>query len=406
MTVQEIRSHFPALSRAHAGYPVAYFDGPGGTQVPSQVAEAMSKYLLHHNANTHWVFPTSVETDAALLGARQAVADFLHCEPGEVSFGNNMTTLTFHLSRTLARDWSSGDEIVVTELDHHANIDTWKSILGEHDIKVREAPFDTSTGQLIWSEFERLLNDRTRLVAFGAASNALGTINNVKKATELAHGVGAKIFVDAVHYASHELIDVKEFNCDFLACSAYKWYGPHVGVLYSKASHLPDLAVPKLAPAPNEGSERLETGTLNHEGIVGTGAAVDFISSIGVGETRREKLKSAFGIIHQNGQTLVEGLWRKLGNIDQVQLFGPDPTQQRTPTISFIVTGKKSADVARYLANNYGVFVSDGDFYASTVIEKLGLVDQGLVRVGCVCYTSEEEVDRLVKGVEEFANLD
>jgi len=400
----KIRSSFPALERKHAGFPVAYFDGPGGTQVSRQVADAMTDYLLHHNANTHWVYPTSVETDELLLEAKQAVADFLNCDVAEVSFGANMTTLTFHLARTLARDWSPGDEIVVTELDHHANVDTWESILGEHEIVVRKAPFDTSTGQLIWSEFENLLNPKTRLVAFGAASNALGTINEVRRAAEAAHKVGAKIFVDAVHYASHELVDVKEFDCDFLACSAYKWYGPHVGVLYSKKEHLAGLSVPKLAPAPNEGGERLETGTLNHEGIVGTGAAVDFMASIGEGDSRRAKLESAFSMMHESGMALISKLWNELQEIDGVQTFGPSPSENRTATLSFVVKDAPSAEVAKYLADNFGVFVSDGDFYASTVVSRLGLVEQGLVRVGCACYTTEEEIDRLLKGVQEFVD--
>jgi len=401
-TLQFIRSNFPALERQHAGYPVAYFDGPGGTQVPRQVTEAITDYLLNHNANTHWVYPTSVETDELLMGAKSAVADFLNCDVGEVSFGANMTTMTFHLARTLARDWKPGSEIVVTDLDHHANVDTWMSILSEHDIAVKHVPFDVNTGQLIWSEFEKALSEKTSLVALGAASNALGTINDVRRAADMTHAVGAKIFVDAVHYASHELVDVKEFDCDFLACSAYKWYGPHVGILFSKSEHLADLQVPKLQPAPNDGAERLETGTLNHEGIVGTGAAVDFIASIGEGDNRREKLQTAFSLIHEAGVQLLSKLWTALSEIETVQVFGPAPDGKRTSTLSFIVGDHPSAEVAKYLADHFGVFVSDGDFYASTVVEKLGLASQGLVRIGCACYTSEEEIDRLITGLKKF----
>ena len=399
-----IRSSFPALKRKHAGYPVAYFDGPGGTQVPSQVADSITDYLLHHNANTHWVFPTSVETDELLLGAKQACADLLNCDKAELSFGANMTTLTFHLARTLARDWNPGDEIVVTELDHHANVDTWQSVLAEHEVVVRKVPFDTSTGQLVWSELERLLNPKTKLLAFGAASNALGTVNQVRRAADAAHKVGAKIFVDAVHYASHELVDVKEFDCDFLACSAYKWYGPHVGVLFSKKEHLSGLKVPKLAPASDEGGERLETGTLNHEGIVGTGAAIDFMASLGIGENRRSKLESAFAMIHESGIALISKLWTALQEIDGVQTFGPPPTEHRTATLSFVIKDIPSAKLAKYLADNFGVFVSNGDFYATTVLSRLGLTEQGMVRVGCACYTSEEEIDRLIRGVKEFVD--
>lgn len=397
-----IRSSFPALERQFADYPVAYFDGPGGTQVPSQVVDAMSNYLLHHNANTHWVYPTSVETDKLLHGAKQAVSDFLNCSIEEVSFGANMTTLTFHLARTLARDWNAGDEIIVTELDHHANVDTWESVLGEHQIVVRKVPFDVRNGQLLWSEFEKLLNAKTRLVAFGAASNALGTINDVRRAADAAHAVGAKIFVDAVHYASHQLVDVKEFDCDFLTCSAYKWYGPHVGVLFSKEELLSDLKVPKLAPASNRGGERLETGTLNHEGIVGTGAAIDFMASLGEGIDRRSKLLSAFDQMHEMGHFLITRLWNGLQEIEGVRTFGPGPNENRTATLSFVVKDVSSSEVAKYLAENFGIFVSDGDFYASTVVSKLDLVEQGLVRVGCACYSTEEEIDRLLNGVREF----
>jgi cysteine desulfurase family protein (TIGR01976 family) len=397
-----IRSQFPALSRLHNGHPVAYFDGPGGTQVPSRVPDAMTEYLLHHNANTHWSYPTSAETDQAIMDARIAVGDFINASPAEVVFGNNMTTITFHLARALGRNWGLGDEVVVTELDHHANVAPWRALARERGITIRTVPFSVETGQLDWDALERAINKRTKLVAIGAASNALGTITDVAAAARLAHAVGALIFVDAVHYAAHGLIDVRLAECDFLACSAYKFYGPHAGFLFGKLPLLSSLDVPKLDPAPEEAPERLETGTQNHEGIVGTGAAVDFIASLGSGDTRRQRIVTAMGALHAASDTLVRRLWTGLGAINSVQRFGPSPDEPRTPTVSFVVDAVSSEAVAVSLAKR-GVFLSHGDFYAATVVERLGRAADGVVRAGCACYTTMEEVDRLLEGVEAVA---
>jgi cysteine desulfurase family protein (TIGR01976 family) len=390
------------LERVHNRFPVAYFDGPGGTQVPRRVVDAMADYLFHHNANTHWSYPTSAETDAAIDGARLAVADFINASPAEVVFGNNMTTITFHLSRALGRSWGPGDEVVVTELDHHANIAPWTALAKEHGITIRSVPFSVETGQLDWTALETAITPRTRLLAIGAASNALGTITDVAAAAKLAHAVGALVFVDAVHYAAHGLIDVRLADCDFLACSAYKFYGPHAGFLYGKHDLLTTADVPRLEPAPNEAPERLETGTQNHEGIVGTGAALDFIASMGSGQSRRERIVTAMAALHAHGDALVRQLWNGLGDIAGVRLFGPTPDASRTPTVSFIVDGVPSEQVAIALAK-HGVFVSHGDFYAATVIERLGHSEDGVVRAGCACYTTPDEVDRLVSGVEAVA---
>src|SRR5204863_714414 len=239
--VEEIRRCFPALTRTHHGYPVAYFDGPGGTQVPQPVVEAMNDYLYHKNANTHWAYPTSEETDTMIDSARNALADFLNASPSEIVFGANMTTLTFHLARALGHDCGPEDEIVVTELDHHANIAPWLTLEKERGVKVRMVKMILETGELDWEDFSRQLTGRTKLVALGAASNALGTINDVRRAVEMAHSLGAQIFVDAVHYAPHELVDVRDWNCDFLSCSAYKFYGPHIGILYGRHDRLGSL---------------------------------------------------------------------------------------------------------------------------------------------------------------------
>ena len=402
-SVDEIRSHFPALNRKQNGYPVAYFDGPGGTQVPRAVADAMVDYLYHHNANTEWAYPTSAETDEALANAREAFADFLNASPEEIVFGANMTTLNFHLSRALGRSMKAGDEIIVTELDHHANVDPWRELARDRDLCVRTVKLIPETGQLDWDDFERAINGRTKLVAMGAASNALGTISDVKRAGKMAHDAGAKMFVDAVHNAPHTLPDVRKLDCDFLACSAYKFNGPHIGVLYAKRDLLESARFPKLIPAHDSAPERAETGTLNHEGIVGAGAAVDFFASLAQGGgTRPEKLTAVFGEIHSRNAVLLEQLWAGLGAVDGVRLYGPSPELPRTPTVAFTVKGKQSRRVATALAE-LGVFVSHGDFYATTVIERLGLSDEGLVRAGCAIYTSADEVSRLIEGVRSLA---
>ncbi len=396
----EIRRHFPALTRVHNGYPVAYFDGPGGTQVPRTVVEAMNDYLFHHNANTHWAYPTSEETDAIIDSARGVLADFLNARSAEIVFGANMTTLTFHLARALAPEFARGDEIVITELDHHANIAPWRRLEKEWGVIVRIAKMIPEMGELDWEDFSRQIKRRTKLVAIGAASNALGTINNVQRAREMAHAVGAKIFVDAVHYAPHGLIDVREWDCDFLACSAYKFYGPHLGILYGRRELLESLDFPKLIPAPDSGPERAETGTQNHEGMAGAAAAVNFLASLANAPTRRERLELAFRQLHERGKALIEQLWNGLQEMSHVRVYGPPPDKLRTPTIAFTVNDMSSTQVAKKLAER-GLFLSDGDFYAMTVIERLG--QSGVVRAGCACYTTEEEVERLLAAVPALA---
>jgi cysteine desulfurase family protein (TIGR01976 family) len=398
----EICAHFPALKRQHNDYPVAYFDGPGGTQVPRSVAEAVTDYLFHHNANTHWAYPTSEETDAIIARSRQTLADFFNASADEIAFGANMTTLTFHLSRTLGRGWGAGDEIVVTELDHHANVAPWQALAIERGVTVRTARMVAETGQLDWDHLEQLVGKRTRLLAIGAASNALGTINDLERAVRLARAVGALVFVDAVHYAPHALIDVRAMDCDFLACSAYKFYGPHIGVLCGKYDWLQSLDFPKLIPAPDTAPERVETGTQNQEGIAGAAAAVDFLASLVEGGTRRERLRAVYDELHARGQALVTRLWEGLSAIKGVTLYGPPPAEPRTPTISFTVSGRPSIEVSRHLVKR-GIFASHGDFYAKTAIERLGQAREGVVRAGCACYTTEEEVERFIDSVSEIA---
>jgi cysteine desulfurase family protein (TIGR01976 family) len=398
-----IRARFPALERRESGRPVAFFDGPGGTQVPRAVAEAVTDYLLRHNANTHWRYPTSEETDAMLAAARGTVADFLGGEASEIVFGANMTTLTFHVARSLARGWREGDEVVVTELDHHANVDPWRALEREREIVVRRIPVVPETAQLDLGVLPELLRPRTRLVAVGAASNAVGTVNDVASVAAAAHANGSLLFVDAVHYAPHALVDVKALGADLLACSPYKFYGPHTGVLWGRRELLESLEVSKLEPASDAAPERIETGTLNHEGIVGTGAAVDFLASLaGAGGERRASLAQTFAALHARGEALFRKMWEGLGAIPGVKLYGPPPGAPRTPTVAFALAGRDSGDVAAALAKR-GVFVTHGDFYATTLVKRLGHATDGLVRAGCACYTTAEEVDRLVTGVREIA---
>ncbi|MGP0064228.1 MAG: cysteine desulfurase-like protein [Isosphaeraceae bacterium] len=404
-----IREDFPALQRLHQGYPVAYFDGPGGTQVPRAVADAVTDYLIHHNANTHWAFPTSIETDAALATARQTFADFLNASPSEIAFGPNMTTLTFHLARALGRSLGHGDAVVVTELDHHANIDPWRALERDRGITILQVKMIPETGQLDWDDLDRCLNDhRCRLLAIGAASNALGTINDIPRAVAMAREAEALTFVDAVHYAPHQIVDVQAWGCDFLACSAYKFYGPHVGVLYGKRERLEALDVPKLEPAPDHAPERIETGTQNHEGIVGAAAAVNYLASLTVGPSggeplsRRARLQAALGALHERGSALLVRLWEGLSEVQGVRLYGPPPDASRTPTLSLALAACPAEEAGRRLAER-GIFASHGNFYAATVARRLDVGRDGLVRIGCACYSTEVEIDRVIDAVRAIA---
>jgi cysteine desulfurase family protein (TIGR01976 family) len=400
--VEAIRAHFPALERIHRGLPVAYFDGPGGTQVPRAVVDAMAEQMLEHNGNRRWAYPASAETDATVARSREVLADLLGCGPDDVVFGANMTTLTYHLSRTLARGLEPGDEIVVTRLDHLANVSPWRCLEEEVGCVVREVPFRPDDGTLDLDAFAAALGPRTRLAAIGWASNALGTITEVEAMVALAREAGALTFVDGVHAVPHVLPDVVALGCDFLACSPYKFYGPHAGVLYAPAHRMNALDVPRLPCAPQAAPERSETGTGSFEDMAGSAAAVDFLASLAPGATRRERLAGAYDELHARGEALVRQLWEGLGALPGVTRYGPPPGLPRTPTVAFTVAGQTARDVAAHLSENHAVFLSHGHFYAAHVVEDLGVAD-GLVRAGCACYTTAAEVHRLVQGVSEMA---
>jgi selenocysteine lyase/cysteine desulfurase len=394
----------------------------------------MADYLFHRNANAHWAFPTSSETDRIRHQAREAMADFLGGEAREMVFGPNMTTLTYHLSRTLGREMKPGDEVIVTELDHHANIDPWKALEAERGVTVRVLPLIPETGTLDLEVFPELLGPRTRLVALGTASNILGTVTDVAPLARMAREAGARVFVDAVHQAPHHRIRVRELECDFLACSPYKFYGPHMGVLWIREDLLERVDVPKVAPAPGTGPERFETGTVNAEGMAGTTAVVDFLAGLaGVeaeadakanggavsGEAagggpkadeekdplspRSRQLDAFFAGLAPREARLFRRLWEGLDGIGGVTLYGPPPGERRAPTLSFTVDGLPTREVSARLADEHGAFLSHGHFYAETVVDRLGLRPNGVVRAGISLYTTEEEVDRLAEGVGRMA---
>jgi cysteine desulfurase family protein (TIGR01976 family) len=382
MQKDDIRRQFPALDRG-----AAYFDAPGGTQVPRAVSDAMTDYLFHHNANTHWAYPTSEETDAILWSARESVASFFNCTPREVAFGANMTTLTFHAARAAARTWSRGEEVITTELDHHGNVAPWRALERDFGIVVQSARMIRETAQIDYEHLASLVNAKTRLIAIGGASNAVGTINDLDRVRAIARDAGALLFVDAVHLAPHERIDVARIGCDFLACSAYKFYGPHAGILFVREELMASLPWPRLDPAPNEPPEIAETGTQNHEAIAGIGATIAFIRSLDQ------------NALHEEGERFTKLLWDALSQLERVKLYGPPPGQPRTPTIAFTVDGMTAEQVTRALVKD-NLYTSHGDFYAATVIEVLGV--EALVRAGCACYTNDDEVTRLIEAISKL----
>lgn len=404
-----IRSQFPELSQDIDGYRPIFFDGPGGTQVPQSVIDAMSRYLATSNANAHGAFATSRRTDEMIGSARSAVADFLGCDDDEVIFGANMTTLAFALSRALGRSLKPGDEIVVTRLDHYANVSPWYA-LQEAGAVIRVVDIHTEDCTLDMADLERQLSERTRILAIGYASNAVGTINDVAKAVRLAHAVGALVFVDAVHYAPHGPIDVRALDCDFLACSAYKFFGPHVGILFGKREHLQRFQPYRVQPAPDEVPFRWETGTLNHEGLAGLTATIDYLTELGrrlspSAENRRAALIAAMEASRQYERGLSERLIQGLLQIRGLRLYGiSDPARfdWRTPTVGVTLAGRTPYAVAEQLGKR-GIFTWHGNFYALGLTQRLGVESTGgLLRIGLVAYNTIDEIDSLLNALEDI----
>ncbi len=409
-----LRPEFPALARERDGRPVVYLDGPGGTQVPQRVIDAVVAYYRESNANNGGAFATSEASDAIAAEAHAAVADLLGAaSPDEIKFGANMTSLTFHISRSIAATFGPGDEILVTTLDHEANVSPWRAIAADRGLVVKMVEIDDRDCTLDLADLEANLSPRTRLVAVGLASNAVGTINPVKRIVELAHAAGALTYVDAVHYAPHGPLDVRELGTDFLASSAYKWFGPHVGVLYGRADLLDGLPAYKVRPA----HDRFETGTPNFEGIAGTLAAVDYLGSVGVasgavdpgaagGTSRRQRLVESMSAIAAYETELSRRFLSEIAGIPGLRVWGlTDPARvtERTPT--FALTFDRIAPRAAAEAlGRQGIFAWDGDFYAQALIERLGLADGGgVLRLGFVHYTTSDEVDRTIEAVSRLA---
>ena len=410
--IDHIRSQFPALARREGDCPAAFFDGPAGTQVPQRVIDAVSAYFVQHNANHGGLFPTSRESDAVLATAHQAVADLLGSDdPGTVAFGPNMTTLTLSLSRALARTWSPGDEVIVSRLDHDANFTPWVLAAADAGATVRYIDINPVDCTLDLDDFKTKLNDRTRLVAVGCASNAVGSVNPVQEICRLSRAVGALTFLDAVHFAPHSLIDVVDFGCDFLACSAYKFFGPHVGILWGRRPLMEKLSAYKLRPAADSLPDKWMTGTQNHECVAGTLAAVDYLADLGrivAGDEtllRRSALKHVYQAITEYEQQLIWHLIDGLRSLESFRLWGiSDPLRhaERLPTISITHARRKPQQIAGELGRQ-GLFVWHGNYYALPLTERLGLEPDGMIRVGIVHYNTQEEIDRLLEALRHLA---
>jgi cysteine desulfurase family protein (TIGR01976 family) len=404
-----VRSQFPSLKTQVNGQTAAFLDGPAGTQLPTQVIHAIQSYLLTSNANTGGAFLTSRRTEEIIAHARAAMADLFHCEKDEVVFGQNMTTITYAISRAIARDLKPGDEILLTTLDHDANYSPWKA-LEEKGVVIRQVDIREADCTLDLDDLKSKLNEKTRLVAVGYASNSVGTINPVAEITRLAHAAGAMIYIDAVHYAPHGLIDVKTLDCDFLVCSPYKFFGPHMGALYGKRQHLQSFRPYKVRPCSDQLPDRWESGTQIHELIAGIGAAVEYLAELGrrcdaTANTRREALAAAYHstVSHETGiiWRLIEGL----KSIPGARVYGitdPQRPAERCSTLSLRIGNHHPTAIATFLGER-GIFTWDGNYYALNLSERLGVESQGgMLRIGLVHYNTAEEVDRLLAALREF----
>src|ERR1700687_4389939 len=405
-----VRAQFPSLNLQVNGQPAAFLDGPAGTQAPKQVIDAVQKYLLTANANTCGAFATSRANDAMIAAARAAMANFFHCDPDEVVFGQNMTTITFALARAIGRELKVGDEIVVTTLDHDANVAPWRA-LEEKGVVIRQVDIREADCTLDLDDLKRKITAKTKLVAVGYASNMVGTINPVAEITKLAHAAGALMFIDAVHYAPHGPIDVKALDCDFLACSAYKFFGPHMGTLYGKREHLERFKPYKVRPASDVSPECWETGTQVQELIAGIAAAVDYIAELGrncdsTAKSRREALRAAYRVTHQYETGLLTRLIQGLQAIPGMRIFGITDAKrfdERCSTLSFRMGNHNPTAIATFLGDR-GIFTWDGNFYALNLSERLGVEQHGgVLRVGLVHYNTMGEIERLLAALREFA---
>ena len=412
LDLEWIRSHFPALARSKDGQPLIFFDGPGGTQIPVGVMAAMSDYLLESNANAHGAFATSIRTDALISSARATMADLLGCDRSEIVFGANMTTLTYAFSRAIGRELKAGDEIIVTRLDHDANVSPWYE-LTEKGAIVRVVDINTEDCTLNLEDLKQKINPRTKIVAVGYACNAVGTINDISQIVQLAHDVGALVFVDAVHYLPHGSIDVRALDCDFLICSAYKFFGPHVGIIYGKKEHLARLRPYKVRPASDSVPSRWETGTLNFEGLAGLVATIDYLTNLGHhvapnSINRRNALVAAMTAIQVYERQLCNHLISSLKEISGIKIYGitePESFAWRTPTVGIRLTGYTPSKLAKALGDRH-IYTWHGNVYALGLTERLGIESSGgFLRIGLVHYNTISESERLLQVLEEITSI-
>lgn len=398
---EKTREYFPSLNRVNASnQQIIYLDGPGGTQVPIQVIEAISQYYIRSNANTHGEFITSKETDSIMDDLRLKVAAMLGAKsPNSISIGQNMTTLNYSLARALSKKFNEGDEVIVTELDHEANRGPWM-ILKEVGVKIIEVKL-MQNGTLDYSDFKNKINDKTVMVCMGMSSNALGTLNNFIKVKQYLKGRDCFFLLDAVHYAPHFSIDVEKLGCDFMLCSAYKFYGPHISFLYSRPGVLQSLDPDRLVVQDQEAPYIIETGTLNHASCAGVSAAIDFISNLGEGESYREKLESAYIQISDHEFNLAKHLYESLDGFDKTTVIGPDfSSRERTPTVSFVHSDCSPQEVCAFLAK-HNICAWDGHFYALKAIQQLGLESKGgVTRLGISLYNTKNEIDTVVEAIK------
>jgi cysteine desulfurase family protein (TIGR01976 family) len=400
----DLRSQFPSLKRIVNGRPVIHLDGPAGTQVPQSVIDAIVHVYSSSNANTHGQFVTSQETDHLIHHARNQVSTLLGAEGGHtISFGANMTSLNFVLANAITRSLQPGDEILITQLDHEANRGPWLQ-QRRHGIVVREVLLEED-GSLDYADLEKKISEKTRVIAIGLASNIFGTVNEIDRVRQMAYEVGALLVVDGVHYVPHLLTDVKEIDCDFLLCSAYKFYGPHVGILYSKPGALDRLDTDRLRVQTQNAPYRIERGTLNHAALAGVSAAVDFIASLGEGTSMREKIEGAMGNIQKYERSLAQQLYLGLRDIDGIDIYGPPLKEtQRAPTISFTVENKRPEAICRQLAEQ-SICAWDGHFYAIRAVEAMGLMGQGgVTRMGMAVYNTPEEIEFVISSLQGLLN--
>jgi cysteine desulfurase family protein (TIGR01976 family) len=410
LDIEWVRQQFPSLKQTVGGQQAVFFDAPGGTQVPQRVIDAVANYLSTSNADTCGAFLTSARTDQVIADARAAMADFLNCDADEVVFGPNMTTLTLALSRAIGRELKSGDELLVTCLDHDANVSPWVS-LEERGAKVRTADIKPGDCTLDMFDLSAKIRRSTRVVAVGWAANAVGTINDVGEAVRLAHASGAVAFIDAVHNAPHGPIDVRAFDCDFLVCSAYKFFAPHLGILYGKREQLQRLRPYKLRASSEQLPDRWETGTQNHEGLAGLIAAIDYIAELGrrqnpAAASRRDAILAAYKAIRQHEQELTAQLITGLLAIPGLTFYGIRDLarlDQRTPTVAVRMEGQTPRELATKLGER-GIFTWDGNYFAINLTERLGVeTSGGMLRIGLTHYNTAEEVERLLEELKRLA---